>query len=65
MLKFPQPARIRKKNPLFYDDDTIVNQSINKSPRKNTKTNVAGSGSNSSGQGPQSTLAKIIKRGHY
>jgi len=57
------PARIRKKNPLFYDDDTIVNQSINKSPRKNSKANMAGSGSNNSGQNPQSTLAKIIKRG--
>nr|CAG4646912.1 EOG090X03EV [Megafenestra aurita] len=31
------PARIRKKNPLFFDDETIVNQSTNKSPRKSTK----------------------------
>nr|CAG4643093.1 EOG090X03EV [Ilyocryptus agilis] len=33
------PARIRKKNPLFFDDETIVNQSVNKSPRKSSKSN--------------------------
>ncbi|XP_046448792.1 protein lin-9 homolog isoform X2 [Daphnia pulex] len=59
------PARIRKKNPLFFDDDTIVNQSTNKSPRKSTKSNSGVSGSSHSNQlAPQVTTSKIIKRGH-
>ena len=63
-IDFLKPARIRKKNPLFFDDDTIVNQSVNKSPRKNSRANVGGSGSHNATQPLQSSLAKIIKRGN-
>nr|CAG4639045.1 EOG090X03EV [Daphnia magna] len=59
------PARIRKKNPLFFDDDTIVNQSTNKSPRKSTKSNSGVSASSHAIQSAsQTSTAKIIKRGH-
>nr|CAG4649193.1 EOG090X03EV [Scapholeberis mucronata] len=58
------PARIRKKNPLFFDDETIVNQSTNKSPRKNTKAYP--NTSNNIQPNQTSTLAasvKTMKRG--
>ncbi|XP_059352848.1 protein lin-9 homolog isoform X2 [Daphnia carinata] len=59
------PARIRKKNPLFFDDDTIVNQSTNKSPRKSTKSNSGISASSHAIQSAsQTSTTKIIKRGH-
>nr|CAG4636873.1 EOG090X03EV [Ceriodaphnia reticulata] len=57
------PARIRKKNPLFFDDDTIVNQSTNKSPRKSSKVTTAVGGSHSSQLALQTNTAKIMKRG--
>nr|CAG4641559.1 EOG090X03EV [Eurycercus lamellatus] len=56
------PARIRKKNPLFFDDETIVNQSINKSPRKTAKSNATGNASQSS-QASSQPASKVIKRG--
>nr|CAG4650838.1 EOG090X03EV [Simocephalus serrulatus] len=58
------PARIRKKNPLFFDDDTIVNQSSNKSPRKSAKAHTGVSVSQSNQlAASQATSVKIMKRG--
>nr|CAG4636038.1 EOG090X03EV [Eubosmina coregoni] len=54
------PARIRKRNPLFFDDDTIVNQSLNKSPRKSIKTMSATSQLTPA---PVATIpAKVVKK---
>nr|CAG4634685.1 EOG090X03EV [Alona affinis] len=57
------PARIRKKNPLFFDDETIVNQSMNKSPRKSTKSNASSELSLTSQTASQPAQSKIMKRG--
>lgn len=60
-----QPARIRKKNPLFFDDDTIVNQSTNKSPRKTAKVYppTSSSGIQSNQSSAIVASVKTIKRG--
>ena len=56
-----QPARIRKRNPLFFDDNVVVNPPVNKSPRKSNKA-ASQSQSSQASQSAQSAV-KMAKKG--